>query len=290
MNRKAGFISLLVSSILFSTYGIFSRLLAQQFTVFQQLSFRYLIGIAIVLFIVYLLQHKSINFKKFLNLKIAVFALIIPFSFYFFIRAFVESKLSVSISGFYAGTILSSLFIGLLFLKEKLSVYGALGLILILFSFLFLNNLDMRGIVTIGLVWGLFSGVLYGVESYIKKDAGTFTKEEILLVISVSTAVIMFLFSFLNKETLPTALSGATFLTLSLFVSAALSAEYLTVLGFRNFDLYLGSIVMSLEIVFTIFVGMIFFGEVPTAAEFIGASLIILSVVITNLPKTTQSA
>src|SRR3989339_661095 len=45
MNKKLGFISLFITSVLFSTYGIFSRFLSKQLTVFQQLSFRYSIGL-----------------------------------------------------------------------------------------------------------------------------------------------------------------------------------------------------------------------------------------------------
>ncbi|OGK63013.1 hypothetical protein A2334_01490 [Candidatus Roizmanbacteria bacterium RIFOXYB2_FULL_38_10] len=289
MNKKLGFISLFITSVLFSTYGIFSRFLSKQLTVFQQLSFRYSIGIVMILVIIFFIKKQSFHIKKFFNLKIGFFALLIPISFYFFIKAFLESKLSVSISGFYAGTILSSLFIGYFFLKEKITHNGLMGFIFIVFAFILLNNLNLQEITNIGLIWGLISGVAYGMANFIKKNSGKFSKEEVLLILSTSTAVFMQILSFVNKEALPVQISSITLINLFLFVAVALSAEYLTILGFRNFDLYLGSIILSLEIVFTIFVGIIFFKEFPTNFELIGILFIIISVVLTNLPvKTTM--
>ena len=284
MNKKLGFVSLFISSILFSTYGIFSRILNKQLTVFQQLSFRYAIGVGVVLIIIFFIKKESFDIKKFLNIKIGFFALLIPISFYFFIRSFIESKLSVAISGFYAGTILSSLCIGYFMLKEKITTNGYIGLILILFSFIFLNNLNLQEITNIGLIWGLVSGVGYGITSYIKKNTGKFSKEEMLFVISAATALVLQILSFANHESIPAQLAPATVISLFIFVGIALAAEYLTIVGFRNFDLYLGSIILSLEIVFTIFVGMLFFKEFPTSLELVGISLIIASVIFTNLP------
>lgn len=39
MNTKVGFISLLITSLLFSSYGIFSRVLNKELSVLQQLSY-----------------------------------------------------------------------------------------------------------------------------------------------------------------------------------------------------------------------------------------------------------
>ncbi len=289
MNKKLGFTSLFTASILFSTYGIFSRLLSKQLSIFQQLSFRYAIGVVMVLFIIYFIKKEPLHIKKFLNIKMGIFAFLIPFGFYFFIRALVESKLSVSISGFYAGTILSSLFIGYFVLKEKITNNGLIGLILIFISFILLNNLNFKEITNSGLVWGIISGVAYGVASLIKKNSGKFSREEILLVISISTTIFMQILSIINREAFPSHLTSLTFASLFLFIIIALSSEYLTILGFRNFDLYLGSIILSLEIVFTIFIGILFFKEFPTNLELMGIVFIITSVILTNLPAKASS-
>lgn len=289
MNKKLGFVSLFITSILFSTYGVFSRLLNEELTVFQQLSFRYIIGIFFVLFIVFFIKKEPLHIKKFFNINIGFFALLIPISFYFFIRAFVESKLSVSISGFYAGTILSSLFIGRFLLKEKITRKGLIGLMLIFTSFIFLNNLNFYEVTNIGILWGLISGVAYGVANFIKKNSGKFSKEEMLFVISVATAFFMQILSIINKEVLPNQPSTQTIISLFAFAAIVLSAEYLTILGFRNFNLYLGSIILALEIVFTIFVGIFFFKEFPTHFELIGITLIIASVICTNLPTKIKT-
>lgn len=287
MNKTLGFVSLILTSILFSTYGIFSRLLNEELTVFQQLSYRYFIGTLLVAFIIIFIKREKIRFQRFFKRSIVLFALLVPFSFYFFIRAFIESKLSISISGFYAGTLISSLIIGRVIIKEKLTHFGIAGLSLIMLSFAFLNDLDFSAITHIGLLWGFISGAMYGAANYIKKISGKYTKEEMLLVLAFSTTVIMQLLSFINRETVTAGLTFTTTIALFLFTFVVLLAEYLTLVGFRNFELYLGSIILSLEIVFTLIVGLIFFLEYPTTAELIGISLVIGSVVLTNIPTKT---
>lgn len=284
MNTKIGFSSLVIASMIFSTYGVFSRILSHELSVFQQLSYRYLMGFGLVL-VIMLISRQKIRIRKFVNRHVFLFALFIPISFYFFIRSFLESKLSVSISGFYAGTIISSLAIGTLILREKLDVGGVVGLILLMISFLFLNNFELQIITSIGLVWGLVSGLAYGSANYLKKVSGKYTKEEMLLVMTFSVTLIMQSFSLFAGEPMVVNLQSVTIVVLVLFTLTALGAEYLTLVGFRNFNLYLGSIVLSLEIVFTLIVGAVFFDEWPTEMEAVGIIMVMLAVVATNLPN-----
>ena len=116
MDKRLGFLSLLVTSVLFSTYGLFSRILSHQLSVFQQLSYRYAIGVLIVIVITYLVKRDKIDWPKLLRWEMLLFALLIPFSFYMFIESFLASKLSVSISGFYAGVLISSIVGGIAWL------------------------------------------------------------------------------------------------------------------------------------------------------------------------------
>jgi len=283
MNKRLGFSALFFSSILFSTYGIYSRLLSDQLSVFQQLSYRYFLGIVVVLFIILFIKKEKIQWKKFFNWQILFFAIFIPVSFYLFIQSFLLAKLSVSISGFYAGLLISSIFIGTLVFKEKLSLQSILGVVFIFVGFFFLNNLNILQITNLGLLMGFLSGMAYGVTNYFKKSAGKFSKEEMLLIIAVSTTVMMQAISFFNHEKLVTDLSLISILMLIIFIFTALGAEYLTIVGFRNFDMYVGTIVLSLEIVFTVIVGYFFFQEIPTVYETLGIFLIFASVVLSNI-------
>lgn len=284
MNKNKGLISLIIASILFSTYGIFSRILEKQLTVFQQLSYRYFIGIIIISVIILFITKEKINIKKFLNKQMILFMIIVPFSFYLFIKSFLVSDLSVSISGFYGGMIISTLFIGTILLKEKLTTISIIAIIITFIGFVFLNDLNFKEITQIGLFYGLISGVLYGLNSYLKKVAGTFTKLEMLLAMSVSTVIVLQSLSFLSGEKLVVNLDPLIIIILFVFIIVALLAEYLTIVGFRNFDILIGSIVLALEIFFTVIVGYIFFKEIPSRFELIGIFLIFVSVVLTNLP------
>lgn len=65
--------------------------------------------------------------------------------------------------------------------------------------------------------------------------------------------------------------------------------HFLCTVGFQNFDLNLGTIVMSSEMIFTVIFGMIVFAEFPTILEIIGGIFISLSIVISNLKLTRRT-
>ena len=66
--------------------------------------------------------------------------------------------------------------------------------------------------------------------------------------------------------------------------------NYLMIIGFNNFDLNLGTIVLSSELLFASIFGYLIYKEVPTINELIGCGLIAFSVIIShvNFKKITN--
>lgn len=59
--------------------------------------------------------------------------------------------------------------------------------------------------------------------------------------------------------------------------------NYFMLIGFYNFDLNLGTIILSSELVFASIFGYLFYKEIPTFNELIGCSLITFSIIIAHL-------
>lgn len=215
--------------------------------------------------------------------QVAIFALLIPVSFLFFVWSLLNTKLSVGTSGFYLGTLLSSLILGMIVYKEKLTRLGGIGLVCMLAGFLALIGSSYQDIVGLGFVYGIISGVAYGFGNYYKKSIKKLSREHFLLIISLSTAVFMLLISLISGERPSVDLQPVTIAALLGFMVITSTAEYLTVVGFQNFPLYLGSIVLSLEIVFSAVLGLFIYGEVLSVRELIGVVLILVAVILSNL-------
>lgn len=290
MNKPLGFTSLLVTSFIFGTYGFFIRQLNPVLSASQQIYYRYAPGLLIVL-ILMIIGHKKIQFTKYLNLKVLLFGLTIPASFFLFNLTLLYAKLSVGVSGYYIGVLVVSLLMNKLFLKETIDIYGKLALVLIVFGFIFLSGGFSLQFLGLGLLFGILSGALYGVANFFKKYLKELDNLDILLIISFFNAVFMFLYSLLNGET-PVPISLNTFFILLSFLLIALFGEYLTIIGFRNFNLYLGSIILSLEILFAGILGYVVYKEMLSPYEITGGVLVIVAIVLSNakelLPYITK--
>jgi drug/metabolite transporter (DMT)-like permease len=63
-----------------------------------------------------------------------------------------------------------------------------------------------------------------------------------------------------------------------------MSVSFLTLIGFQNFDLNLGTIIISSELIFAPIFAALAFHEYPSANEIFGGLFIALSIILSNLP------
>ena len=54
-------------------------------------------------------------------------------------------------------------------------------------------------------------------------------------------------------------------------------------MGFQNFDLSLGAIILSSELIFALLIGLLIFGEKPLPKEIIGGLFVMTAVILPNL-------
>lgn len=170
----------------------------------------------------------------------------------------------------------------MVFFQEKMSKFKAIGLVFVALGFIFLVMKQGTNSLNIGFILGVISGCAYGITSYIKKALTNVDRLIMLSIIALSTFVSLGAISLLlgEKPILPAL--PLTWFSLLAFATVALLSEYLTIVGFQNFDLYLGSIILSLEIVFSGLFGFLFFGEGLSLLEITALVLIFASVAVSN--------
>ncbi len=265
--------------------SIWIRLLGQNFTAFQQIAFRNLVGFFIGAAVVILLRKKVIFHdvpKHFLFLYTITF----PCEVVFWTFSILQTKILTATAIFYAGSLLGSFIIGKLVFKEKVTSRKVFSLVLVLIGlgiYLYPFSLDQ---LNIGVVFALIAGCLdTAANSFRKYLSGKIDRLVLALLPMIGGIIITFFFmALLHQTTLPI-IAPLSWVVGGIFGLMVLSVSYFTLVGFQNFDLNLGTIVLSAELIFGPVFAYLIFKEKPSSQEFFAALCILAAIIVMNIPS-----
>ena len=283
MNKTKGFLSLLSAGLIFGSFGILVRLLNGQLTNYQQILFRSTVGFILALAIIIFFKRK-ISFKNISLINLFLFAASLPLTIIFYTLSILKTKIILAVAALYLGSILFSLVSGILFFKEKLTVKKSLATLASILALYYFTIPFSLTNVNVGLVFGVLSGFMDALSNTFKKHLGN--KVDRFLLISIQmmgTIIVSLILMFYTKTFLIPHISPFVFAIGLLFGFLLMVNNYLMLIGFHNFDLNLGTIVLSSELLFASIFGYLFYREIPTVNESIGGGLIAFSVVIAHL-------
>lgn len=288
MKKTAGFISLLISAIAFGSFGIWIRFLDKEMSIYQQIVLRNAFAFVIAILIIFLTkQLKNIEWKKVKKSNLLMYSLLIPLSVIVYNISMVNTKIVLATFAYYIGAILTGWFAGILFYKEKINIEKCLSLTMVLiglflFAFPFNNNS-----INLGFVAGIISGILDGSANGFRKDlSGKISKMFLVLLTTIGGVIVsglMIIFFHHSGSNYLNPISPTSWIIGAFFGALLVLLNYLLLIGFQNFDLSLGSIVLSLELLFALIFGIIFFKEYPSTKELFGGFFILLANIIPNL-------
>lgn len=292
MRKTLGFSSLLLSAMAFGSFGIWIRLLNKEVSVYQQIVLRN--GVAFILALLLVLatkQLKTIDWKSINKQNLLLYTFLIPLAVVAYNIAIIDTKIAVATFAFYVGTILTGWIGGVLFFNEKLTKDKWVSLILViiglcLFAYPF-NKLS------IGLIAGIVSGILDGSANGFRKDlSGKVSKIVLVLLTGIGGVIVSGILIVIFKEELNflPALSSTGWLVGIMFGALLVLLNYLLLIGFQNFDLSLGAIVLSLELLFALLFGILFLKEFPTTLEIAGGTLILIANILPNIKSFVTKA
>jgi len=283
MNKTKGFLSLLSAGFLFGIFGIFVRLLNSEMTNFQQIFFRSVVGFILASGIIILFK-KKVSIKNISLVNLLLFAISLPLTIVFYTLSILKTKIIVSVAALFLGSILLSLVAGILFFKEKLTVKKGLAIISSILALYFFTAPFSFKNINIGLVFGILSGFMDTLSNTFKKHLGDKVDRFLLVSIQMMGTIIISLVLMLYTKTLfIPQISPFILLVGLLFGFFLMLNNYLMLVGFHNFDLNLGTIILSSELLFAFIFGYLFYKEMPTSNELIGGGLITFSIIIAHL-------
>lgn len=293
MKSFLGLGALLISALIFSSFGLWIRILNHELSVFQQIVFRNLLGL--VLAFVLTLTTKSVvlgSLKRVSKRDLFLYTFSVPLSVIFFNFSVLQTKLAVATFSFYLGSIILGLVLGAAIFKETLTLPKKLSLVFSLAglaSFLYPYSPPAQASLSNfngGFLWGLSGGLLDGIANVFRKTLGGNVKKILLVFLTMVGGVVVSgsVLALLGENASFIKNVSATAWGVGLIFGLLLVAvNYLLLFGFQNFDLNLGSIVLAAELLFSLALGWFFYKEIPTANETVGGVFIALAVVLSSL-------
>lgn len=285
-DKEKGVLALVLLAMVFASMGLFARYLSTGFLLFQQVYLRMLAAFVVGYFVfrkqIDLSKLKKISKKDWfvIILRAVSYSL---FGIILFTQAIIITKYS-NVS--FIGSLPMTAVLGFILLHEKFS-YKKLALVLLAFVGVLLISLkDYSNI----FAWGkgeiltLISTVFFSLSYIARKWQSNLLNNKELTVINFLVAFLaVFLVSIFKGDGLPTT---GWHLGLLFAVAGAgifnIMNVFLTNYGFQKVEAVLASNILTLESVFAVVLGFLFYKEVPMMKELLGGVVITLAVIGMN--------
>lgn len=284
--HQKGVLALIVLSLVFASMGLFARYLSTGFVLLQQVYLRVLAAFFLGLFFF----RSDLDFSKLKKISLKEWGLLLfrsasmyVFGVTLFTQAIIMTKYS-NVS--FIGAIPMTALLGALLLKEKLTVRK---LLLISTAFVGVVLIAVKDYTHL-FVWGqgeviaLIATFAFSL-SYVTRRWHTslLNNKEITELTFFLSFLMLFATSLVNGEGVP--VSGWHIGLVLAVLGAGLFNVinmFLTNYGFQKVEAILASNILTLESVFAIVLGFLFYKEVPIAKELLGGIIITLSVIGMN--------
>lgn len=274
----------LISALMFGSYGIFSRLLAN-FDIFYQTFVRcFIITLIFILYGLYKGQFKKIepsDYKWFLSILTITNFTIAPI-----VYAFQKLEIGTASFLFYASFTIFTYILGVIFFREKMTTVKLFSLSLAFVGLLLIFRIKFELALLFPILMAILNGFASGFEVTLsKKISHKYSNTQINALVFGSIAVTHLFISFVLGETMDAQLVTTALPVLLIFVAAAIIGMVTVIAGFKYVEPSTGALIGLMEIVFAVIFGYIFFSESLGASTILGGSLIILASVIPNFQQ-----
>lgn len=279
-DKTKGYLFILFGSILYGSYGVWSRLMGPTFPPFYQTWVRSILIILIMLpFMAASRQIVKIRREHWPQLAVFVgFCIFTQVPLYY---AFNNAPVGAVQLIFYAMFVITAYVMGRYYLGEKITSVKLVSMAVAFAGLACVFGVTVIAFAPLGLLLGAFNGVASGAENTSsKKITNIYPASMIILWGWIFTLLTHLPISLLiHEQQVPFKFSYAwLWLFIYCFVNAA--AFWMGLKGFSYVDATIGSIVGLSEVVFGVLFGAIIFNEKLTAGVITGAVLIIFAALL----------
>jgi drug/metabolite transporter (DMT)-like permease len=288
MNNSKGFLSLLCTGIIYSINDIIIRVLGNQLSGMQQVTYRSFIALVTIIII----QSPFTIFKNLKKIKVKFllfYTVAFPIVFVLFNMSILTTKIADTVFAFFIGTVLISFVIDYCIIRIRITKIKIISAFLALFGiFCFSFPISHTGLNS-GFILGLVSGFLYsGINTGIKLMNKNIDKLTVVAVQMFGGVIVTGGILAVTKQTVfpQLTLQGSYLVLISSLL--LLLATFLILVGFQNFDLNLGTIIISSELFFAPLFAYLLLHESLTFFEIAGGIFIGLAMILPQINRQQQ--
>jgi drug/metabolite transporter (DMT)-like permease len=277
--------SLLTIGVLFGLSGVMAKYLSGSLNAYQVVEYRF--GIALLgALLILLFFGQKLSFKGVDKRVLGWFAVTFPISVVLFTLSIFHGTVALAVFSFYTATLVTSFALGRLFFGEKIDTPKKLAFVAMLMAVVAFTDPFNNFSLSLGLVFGLLSGVVQGVASSFQKMLGSATNKTSLLIVQCLAGFGLTLLILLaTGQPLVAPLSGVEWLVTLAFGLAMLAITYLFLVGFKYTNLNTGSILVSSELLFGPLFAFLLLGENMPASILVGGAFTIMAALLAHLPN-----
>ncbi|MFZ5535250.1 MAG: DMT family transporter [Patescibacteria group bacterium] len=292
-DKHKGVIALILLALVFASMGLFARYLATGFLLFQQVYLRMFAALLICL----ILFRKQIDFKKFLKISAKDWLIILLRAVSYSLFGIILFTQAILVTKYANVSFISALpmtaLLGFLLLGEKFSFKKALYIVLAFIGVFIISVQDYSNIFnwSRGEMITQASTVFFSLSYVARRWQSDFLNNTELTVANFFVAFLaVFLVSLFKGDGLPLAgwNWGLLFAVIGAGIFNALNV-FLTNYGFQKLEAVLAGNILTLEALFAVFLGFIFFGEAPMPRDVLGGAIISFSVIAMNRLESEKS-
>lgn len=279
----------LLSALMFGSYGVWSRLIGNAMGNFFQGWTRALI-ILILLVPIALIRKEIIKIKKEDRKWLIVFLIFTSLTQAPIFYAFNHMDIGTASLLFFVSMFLTMNAIGVWFLNEKFTKIKIVSSVIAIIGMYFIFSFSIVEFAFFAALMAVINGIASGGEvAFSKKLSDKYTP---LYLIILSWAIILITNSIISvaiREVQVVPAFNMSWLWQLAYSIASLFAFWLVITGFKYVDASIGALIGLMEIIFSIVFGFVIFGESLTLSVVIGGVLIIISASLSNVRDLLKS-
>lgn len=283
----SGFTALLFSGVIYSTFGILIRFASESFGTFWQVFARCAATAVIALSVVVIRRSRLVLPR--VPLPLIVFFLLSPVLGITFITISIQSmKAANAIFGIYVGYILAMLMLGIFWYRERVT-WGKAGALFFVLIGAFLFAYPFTSTSLFGMAFAMLAGAMDGVSGATCKALGKYDKNVLLFYRYSVGLMLALLVAGIVGEPMPTAVTVGSGVSIVFLGASIFAIDSLWLYGFSHFDLNMGSILTSVELLIVPWLNALVLKEIPTTLEILGGAFIFTAIMVVHLVSNKRN-
>jgi drug/metabolite transporter (DMT)-like permease len=288
--KNKGLIFILLSTVMFGSYGVWSRLIGNSFGVFYQGWTRTLL-ISLILFPILYHKKEIIPIKRKDWKWMSVFLISTSLTQAPIFYAFNHMDIGTATLLFFVGMIITMYVFGFAFLGEQPTWVKAISFVLACVGLYATFSFSLIAFSLLAASMAVLNGIATGVElSSSKKLSGSYSPLYITWLSWVIIAITNCIASLAIHEPQPLPTFNLAWMYLAVYAIVSILGFWFAIEGYKYAEASIGGLLGLLEVVFAVIFGILIFHQELTTIVVLGGVLIMIAAALPHISKPPKKS